>query len=78
VHLGFARSIAEELAIQTVLGTAAMARESGQHLAMLRNAVTSPGGTTAAGIYELEAGALRAVVDRAVKVAYDRCVELGK
>ena len=78
VHLGFSRPIAEELAIQTVLGTAVMARESGQHLAILRNAVTSPGGTTAAGLQELEDGRLRAVVNRAIAAAYERCVELGK
>jgi len=78
VHLGFSRPIAEELAIQTVLGTAVMARESGQHLAILRNAVTSPAGTTAAGLYELENGRLRAVVSKAVAAAYARCIELGK
>jgi pyrroline-5-carboxylate reductase len=78
VQIGFARPVAEDLAIQTVLGTAVMARESGQHLAALRNAVTSPGGTTAAGLFEMEDGRVRAVLARAISAAYQRCVELGK
>lgn len=78
VHLGFTRQLAQELVIQTVLGSALMARETGKHLAELRNLVTSPAGTTAAGLVELEVGRLRAVVDRAVVAAYERCRELGK
>ena len=78
VQIGFARAVAEELAVQTVLGTAVMARDSDRHLAELRNAVTSPGGTTAAGLFELEDGRLRAVIARAVLAAHQRCVDLGK
>jgi pyrroline-5-carboxylate reductase len=77
VHLGFPRKVAEELVFQTVLGSTRMARESGRHLAELRNLVTSPAGTTAAGLQELEDGRLRAVVDQAVMAAYERCQELG-
>ncbi len=78
VHIGLARSLAEDLAIQTVLGAALMARETGKHPAVLKNMVTSPGGTTAAGLVALEDGRLRAIVDRAVVAAYEQSQELGK
>lgn len=78
VRLGFARPIAELLVLQTALGSAKMALESGKHLAELRNLVTSPAGTTAAGLAELEEGRLRSVVDRAVFAAYERSRELGQ
>lgn len=78
VHLGFARPIAQQLVYQTVLGSVTMARETGRHPAELRNAVTSPAGTTAAGLAELESGRLRAVIDQCVVAAYERCVELGQ
>lgn len=78
VHLGFTRPVAEELVLQTFQGSAAMARQSGKHLAELRNLVTSPAGTTAAGLQELEDGRLRAVIDRAIVAAYERCRELGR
>ncbi len=78
VHLGFSRPVAQQLVYQTVIGSATMARETGRHPAELRNAVTSPAGTTAAGLLELEEGRLRAVIDRCVIAAYERCVELGR
>ncbi len=78
VHLGLPRSVAEQLAVQTVLGAALMARDSGKHPAQLKNLVTSPGGTTAAGLFALEDGRLRAVIDQAVRAAYERSKELGK
>jgi pyrroline-5-carboxylate reductase len=78
VHIGLARPIAEDLVIQTALGSVLMARESGKHLAELRNMVTSPGGTTAEGLYALEDGRLRAVVDRAIAAAYERSRALGR
>jgi len=78
VHLGFPRPVAQQLVYQTVLGSVLMARETGQHPAELRNAVTSPAGTTAAGLAELEDGRFRAAIDRCVAAAYERCVELGK
>jgi pyrroline-5-carboxylate reductase len=77
VHIGVARPLAEELVLQTVIGAAQMARETGQHPAQLRNRVTSTGGTTAAGLFELEDGRFRALVDRAVMAAYRRSRELG-
>jgi pyrroline-5-carboxylate reductase len=77
VHLGFSRRVAEELVLRTVEGSAAFARQSERHLAELRNMVTSPGGTSAAAIYELEKGTLRTVLSRAVYAAYLRTRELG-
>jgi len=77
VHLGFSRRVSEELVLRTVEGSAAFARASGRHLAELRNQVTSPGGTSAAAVYELEKGALRTVLSRAVYAAYQRTRELG-
>ncbi|TMB62417.1 MAG: pyrroline-5-carboxylate reductase [Chloroflexi bacterium] len=77
VHLGFSRRVAEELVLRTVEGSAAFARQSERHLAELRNMVTSPGGTSAAAIYELEKGTLRTVLSRAVYAAFRRTRELG-
>ena len=77
VHLGFSRRVAEELVLRTVEGSAAFARKSGRHLAELRNMVTSPGGTSAAAIYELEKGTMRTVLSRAVYAAFVRTRELG-
>jgi pyrroline-5-carboxylate reductase len=77
VHIGMARPVAEELVLQTVLGSAQMARDTGQHPAQLRNMVTSAGGTTAAGLFALEDGRFRTVVDRAVAAAFQRSRELG-
>ncbi|NTU85598.1 MAG: pyrroline-5-carboxylate reductase [Chloroflexales bacterium] len=78
VHLGLSRRIAEELVLQTMLGSARYAQQSGAHLAQLRNGVTSPGGTTAAAISELERGGMRTVLADAIWAAYRRSVELGK
>src|SRR6266849_4969392 len=69
VHLGFSRRVAEELVLRTVEGSALFARKSGRHLAELRNMVTSPGGTSAAAIYQLEKGSLRTVLSKAVYAA---------
>jgi pyrroline-5-carboxylate reductase len=77
VHLGFSRRVAEELVLQTVEGSAQFARKSGRHLAELRNMVTSPGGTSAAAIYQLEKGGLRTVLSKAIYAAYQRTRELG-
>lgn len=77
VHLGFSRRVSEELVLRTVEGSAAFARASGRHLAELRNQVTSPGGTSASALYELEKGALRTVLSRAVYAAFQRTRELG-
>jgi len=77
VHLGFSRAVARELVIQTVLGSAIFARDSDKHMAELRNQVTSPGGTSAEAIYQLEKGSLRTVLSKAVWAAYQRSVTLG-
>lgn len=77
VQLGLARSVAERLALQTVRGAAGYAQRSSEHLAVLRNLVTSPGGTTAEGLFALEQGGLRAAVTQAVLAAYRRARVLG-
>lgn len=77
VHLGFSRRVAEELVLRTVEGSALFARKSGRHLAELRNMVTSPGGTSAAAIYQLEKGSMRTVLSKAVYAAHQRALELG-
>ena len=78
VHMGFSRRDAERLVLQTVRGSVDYAQQSGLHQAELRNQVTSPGGTSAEAIYQLEKGSLRTVLSRAVYAAYRRSVELGK
>jgi pyrroline-5-carboxylate reductase len=78
VHLGLPRYMAEQLVTQTALGSVRYAMSSGKHLAELRNGVTSPGGTTAAALSELERGGLRTVLSDAIWAAYRRATELGK
>jgi pyrroline-5-carboxylate reductase len=78
VHLGFPRELAHDLVADTLVGSAEYARASELHPAQLRNAVTSPGGTSAAAIYELEKGRVRTVFSDAVWAAYRRTVELGE
>jgi pyrroline-5-carboxylate reductase len=77
VHMGFPRRIAEQLVIQTMRGSVEYAAASKEHVAALRNQVTSPGGTSAEAIYHLEKGGLRTVIARAVWAAYQRSVNLG-
>lgn len=77
VHLGFPRELAHDLVAATLVGSAEFAARSELHPAQLRNAVTSPGGTSAAAIYELEKGRLRTVLSDAVWAAYRRTQELG-
>lgn len=77
VHLGLARPVAEELVLQTVIGTATYAQQSDLHLAQLRNNVTSPGGTTAAGLAVLEEGGMRAILSDCIWAAYEKSVALG-
>jgi pyrroline-5-carboxylate reductase len=76
VHLGFARHVARELVLDTVQGSAAFAIASGKHVAELRDMVTSPGGTSAAAMYELEKGRLRTVVSDAVWAAFERTLSI--
>jgi pyrroline-5-carboxylate reductase len=78
VHLGFSRDMAKELVQETMLGSVKFAMESHKHPAELRNMVTSPGGTSAEAIYQMEKGTLRTVLSKAVYAAYKRAVELGQ
>jgi pyrroline-5-carboxylate reductase len=78
VHLGFPRHIAHDLVIETLEGSTLFAKQSGMHPAELRNMVTSPGGTSAAALHELESGRLRTVLSEAVWAAFRRTLELGE
>jgi pyrroline-5-carboxylate reductase len=78
VHLGFPRRIAEQLVVQTLKGSVAFYESSPNHLARLRNEVTSPAGTTAAALYYLEKAGFRTALSRAIWAAYERSVQLGR
>ena len=78
VHMGFSRHVAQTLVLQTMLGSVLFAQESHKHPAELRNMVTSPGGTSAEAIYQMEKGSLRTVLSKAVYAAYQRAVALGR
>jgi pyrroline-5-carboxylate reductase len=78
VLAGLPRDKALRYAARTVLGAAAMAEETGKHPGELKDMVTSPGGTTIAGVAALEAGAFRSTVMRAVEAAWRRAMELGR
>lgn len=78
VRAGLPRAIASQLALQTVLGTAQLLQDSQLHPAQLKDRVTSPGGTTIAGVAVLEAKGLRAAAIEAVYAAYARSGELGQ
>jgi pyrroline-5-carboxylate reductase len=78
VHMGFSRRVATRLVSETILGSVEYAASTTDHLAKLRNQVTSPGGTSAQAIYELERGRLRTVLTDAVWAAYRRSVQLGE
>jgi pyrroline-5-carboxylate reductase len=78
VHMGFPRQLSHDLVVATLVGSSEYAAGSDLHPAQLRNAVTSPGGTSAAAIYELEKGRYRTVLSDAVWAAYRRTQELGE
>jgi pyrroline-5-carboxylate reductase len=78
VKVGLPRQVATALAAQTVLGAAKMVLETGNHLGALRDMVTSPGGTTIAGLHALEHGAVRAAFMDAVEAATKRSTELAQ
>lgn len=77
VHVGFKRDVAELLALQTFVGASKYAQETGKHAAQLRNEVTSPAGTTAAGLQVLESAGVRGAIIEAIEAAYERSRELG-
>ena len=77
VHLGFPRRIAEQLVIKTIQGSLEFYTKSESHPSALRNAVTSPGGTSAEAIYFLEKAGFRTAISRAIWAAYERSLELG-
>mgnify|MGYP001791757153 CR=1 FL=1 len=78
VHLGFPRLLAHALVVETLKGSVAFAERSGKHPAQLRDMVTSPGGTSAAALHELERGRLRTVLADAVWAAYRRTMSLSE
>jgi pyrroline-5-carboxylate reductase len=78
VHMGFSRDMSKNLVQEMILGSVQFAIESNKHPAELRNMVTSPGGTSAEAIYQMEKGSLRTVLSKAVYAAYKRAVALGK
>jgi len=78
VHLGFSRRDARLIVLETLKGSVDFAQQSDLHLAQLRNMVTSPGGTSAEAIYQLEKGGLRTIVSKAVWAAYQKSQLLGK
>lgn len=78
VNLGFSHEVAEELVLQTMLGSGQLLRKSGKPPAELRRLVTSPGGTTAAALLQFEKGGFSNLVQQAVNAAYNRAKELGR
>jgi pyrroline-5-carboxylate reductase len=78
VHLGLPRATATDLVVQTVVGSAKMLRETGSHPVVLREQVTSPAGTTAAALRELEIHKVRAAFLAALEAARDRSAELAE
>ncbi|HEX77426.1 MAG TPA: pyrroline-5-carboxylate reductase [Dehalococcoidia bacterium] len=78
VHLGVPRDMATRMVVETFLGTACLVQQTGRHPVELRNMVTTPGGTAAEGLYQLESGGLRAIIARAIVAAYERSKGLGR
>ncbi len=78
VHLGFPRHLAHDIVIEAMRGSILYAQQSNKHPAELRNMVTSPGGTSAEAIYQMEKGALRTVLSKAVWAAYQKSRLLGE
>jgi len=76
VHIGWSREMAQELVVQTVLGSVRLMQETGKHPAELRNMVTSPAGTTAEGLLKLEKSGVRAAFVEAVIAAYERVIAM--
>lgn len=78
VHLGFSRREARMIVLETLKGSVDFALQSDLHLAQLRNMVTSPGGTSAEAIYQLDKGGIRTILSKAVWAAYQKSQLLGK
>ena len=78
VEIGLPRDMAQELVLQTVLGSGRFAQKSGKELAELRRMVTSPGGTTAEALLKFEKGEFTELVKQAVKTAYNKARRLGE
>ncbi len=78
VHLGFSRRVAEQLVVQTIKGSVDYYQHTPNHMARLRNQVTSPGGTSAEALYYLEKAGFRTAISRAVWAAYQRSAALGQ
>ena len=78
VLMGLTREVAEVLAVQTIRGSGELLHSSDEHAASLRAAVTSPGGTTAAGLHQLELGGVRGAFLSAVQAATERSRDLGQ
>ena len=77
VHIGLPRELAQELVLQTMSGTIHLAQKSAKHPAELRNLVTSPGGTTAEGLLQMEEGGLRALLAQAILASYEKAKALS-
>jgi len=77
VHIGLPRNVAQELVLQTMLGSTHLIQRSGKQPAELRKMVTSPGGTTAEALLELEKGGFAHLLRQAVSAAYDKAKRLG-
>ena len=78
VKVGLSREVSNTLTIQTILGSAKLARDGGKHPGELKDMVTSPGGTTISGLHMLEEGGIRNALMNAVEMATQRSRELGK
>jgi pyrroline-5-carboxylate reductase len=78
VRVGLPRDVAHLLAAQTMLGVGKMLADTGMHPALLKEAVTSPGGTSIAGVHAMERGGIRALIMDAVQAATERSTELGR
>ncbi len=77
VHIGLPRGMAQELVLETILGSGHFVQRSGKPLAELRRMVTSPGGTTAEALLQLEKGGFSELVKQAVRAAYNKAERLG-
>jgi pyrroline-5-carboxylate reductase len=78
VRVGLPRDVAHLLAAQTMLGTGRMLADTGMHPALLKESVTSPGGTSIAGIHAMERGGIRALIMDAIVAATERSTQLGR